>query len=165
MARLSEWPRPLLKKWIALMLIGAACLATGVIMRIVHQDKILLVMSAILAAMTIVRCVFLFRRIGSGSYTTLEGVCVNIDWLPFQRRKRIRIITDQDEERSVYLDHRIRPSVGSAYRLYFMTDEPFPTDNSIPWTIPQAFAVETLDDFSVEDSEHDAAAQLDHSEQ
>ena len=165
MVRMSEWPRPLLKKWIALILIGAACLATGVIMRIVHQDRILLVMSAVLAAMTVSRCAFLFWRIRSGNYTTLEGVCVNIDWLPFQRRKRIRIITGQDEERSVYLDHRIRPSVGSTYRLYFMTDDLFSADKSVPWMIPQAFAVEALDDPADEHAEHDAPARLDRPDQ
>ena len=103
MQRLSEWPLILLRKWLVFALIGAACLITGIIMLLVTHDTMLMIMSGILAAMTALRCAFLYRRIAGGNYMTFEGICTRTDWLPFQRLRRICVMLDNGEERSVHV--------------------------------------------------------------
>ena len=146
MRRLSEWPRILLRKWLVFALIGAACLITGIIMLLVTHDTMLMIMSGILAVMTALRCVFLYRRIGSGNYMTFEGICTRTDWLPFQRLRRICVLLDNGEERSFYSDHRFKPSVGNACRFYIIADElyEYPRDSN-RWLAPETFAAEVIE--------------------
>ena len=65
---ISQWPAPLIRKWLTLVLIGVSYLAAGLIMLILSGDAILLYMSVILALLTIGRCVLLYRKISHGEY-------------------------------------------------------------------------------------------------
>ena len=129
-----------------LALIGFCCLFVGVVMCVINTDTMLLCLSVILAILTTVRCVILYRRIGRGEYETVEGVCINTTLIPLQRRRSLTIQTDEGKEKIIRTDNRSVPCVGGRYRAYIMSPS-VKVDPSFllrEWNYPEAFAVEEL---------------------
>ena len=74
----SEWPAPLLRKWLLSAALGVGFLIIGSIMYIALDDKIMLMLSLPLSLLSAGRCVLLYRQIGRDAYECVEGVCVKI---------------------------------------------------------------------------------------
>ena len=129
-----------------LALIGIGCLVIGVVMLVIIGDTMLLGLSVILALLTAVRCVILYRRIGRGEFEMVEGVCINITLIPLQRRRSLTIQTDEGEETIIRTDNRSVPYVGGRYRVYIMGSSVNFDPSSLlrEWNYPEAFAVEEL---------------------
>lgn len=129
-----------------LSLIGIGCLVIGVVMLVINRDTMLLGLSVILALLTVVRCIILYRRIGRGEFEMVEGVCINITLIPLQRRRSLTIQTDEGEEIIIRTDSRSVPHVGGRYRVYIMGSSVKFDPSSLlrEWNSPEAFAVEEL---------------------
>ena len=120
MQKLTEWPPALLRKWLALVLLGIGCLAVGVLMLIISRDVVLLTMSILLSMLIALRCLILFRQIRNQEYTVLEGTCVRTSWIPFQRRRAMCLITEDEEEYTVSIENKMIPRAGEKYRVFIL---------------------------------------------
>ena len=146
MQKPSQWPAPLLRKWLLLTLIGIGCPAVGLVMLILNGDMVLFAMSLILALFTAYRCVFLYRRICREEYDVIEGVCLSTKWVPLQRKRTLCLMTDTGENRTMVLPNKLVPGIGRRYRVYVM-DAPLQPQSSPALeelTRLSAFAVEDL---------------------
>lgn len=117
---ISQWPAPLIRKWLTLILIGISYLAAGLIMLILSDDAVLLYMSVILALLTIGRCVLLYRKISHGEYQVLEGVCLSTKWIPLQRQRRLCLMTEDEKKFIVSIARKAPLQMGRRYRVYVM---------------------------------------------
>ena len=149
MKHLSEWPAPLLRKWLLSAALGVGFLIVGSIMYIALDDKIMLMLSLPLSLLSAGRCVLLYRQIGRDAYECVEGVCIKIQKAPLHKQRSLCLITDSGIEQTVTLDTRIPVRIGNRYRLFYLTadDEPyqiFPAQQ-------QFLALEDLGEYQVSD--------------
>ena len=145
MQKPSQWPAPLLRKWLLLALIGLGCPAVGLVMLILNGDVVLFAMSIILALFTACRCAILFRQICREEYDLIEGVCLSTKWVPLQRKRTLCLMTDTGENRTVVLPNKLVPGVGRRYRVYLL-DAPVQAQSS-----PALGELSHLGAFAVED--------------
>ena len=141
----SQWPAPLLRKWLLLALIGLGCPAIGLVMLILNGDMMLFVMSMILALFTACRCAILYRRICREEYDVIEGVCLSTKWVPLQRKRTLYLMTDTGEKRTMVLPNKLVPGIGRRYRVYLL-DAPVQAQSS-----PALRDLGHLNAFAVED--------------
>ena len=155
MKHLSEWPAPLLRKWLLSAAIGLGCLLVGIIMYIALADKVMLMLSILLTLLTAGRCMILYRQISRESYECVEGVCIKIQKAPLRKQRSLCLITDSGIEHTVTLDARIPVRIGNSYRLFYLaaTD-----DGPSPFfaTHQQFLALEDLGEYMVPDSSQTA---------
>ena len=154
MKHLSEWPAPLLRKWLLSAALGVGFLIIGSIMYIALDDIIMLMLSLPLSLLNAGRCILLYRLIGRDAYECVEGVCIKIQKAPLRKQRSLCLLTDGGIEHTVTLDTRIPVRIGNCYRLFYLTadDEPyqiFPAQQ-------QFLALEDLGEYVVPDSSQDA---------
>ncbi|MBQ5642579.1 MAG: hypothetical protein IIV13_02335 [Bacteroidaceae bacterium] len=150
MKHLSEWPAPLLRKWLLSAALGVGFLTVGSIMYIALDDKIMLMLSLPLSLLSAGRCVLLYRQIGWDAYECVEGVCIKIQKAPLRKQRSLCLITDSGIEHTVTLDARIPVRIGNSYRLFYLAA----TDDG-PYQIfsaqQQFLALEDLGGYQVSD--------------
>lgn len=69
-------PKPLFAKLVAVAAIGFLCLLGGSVYGLSTEDRILLMLSILIGACSLIRFLLLLRDIRSGSYYVLFGTCV-----------------------------------------------------------------------------------------
>lgn len=118
-APLSEWPQALLRRWLLSAAAGVGFLLAGLTAFFALHDHILLIISALLALFTTVRCIIFYHAIAGGGYETVEGVCVGIRRTPLRQLQTIRLMTMDGVEQTLSLDKRTHLRIGNRYRVYF----------------------------------------------
>lgn len=149
MGRLKQWPPVLLRRWLLQAATGLGCLMSGAVVSLASGDRVLLTLSILLALLTALRCVCLYRMIDKGAYEAVEGVCIRIKYAPLRKQRSISLLTEGGMEREVLADKRIRVQVGHYYRVYLQHTPVFQTD-----TLPvQSLALEDLGEASAENQQ------------
>lgn len=115
---LGDWPIPILQRWLLSAAAGPVLFLVGLAGCTTLHDPVLLMLSVLLAACMIARCILLYRTIRQGAYETVEGVCIGIKRAAFGNHLRIRLLTDSGAEHSLLLDRYQKLLIGSRYRVY-----------------------------------------------
>lgn len=150
MKHLPEWPVPLMRKWLLSAAIGLGCLFVGIVMYVALADKVMLMLSILLALLTAGRCTILYRQIGREYYEWVEGVCIKIQKTPLRKQRSLFLLTETGTEHTMTLDTRIPVRIGNCYRLFYLPTE---ADGLHPLVaVPQQFlALEDLGEYQVSD--------------
>jgi hypothetical protein len=150
MKHLSEWPAPLLRKWLLSAALGVGFLIIGSIMYIALDDIIMLMLSLPLSLLSAGRCILLYRLIGRDAYECVEGVCIKIQKAPLRKQRSLCLLTDGGIEHTVTLDTRIPVRIGNCYRLFYLA-----TEVDGPYQIfsaqQQFLALEDLGEYQISD--------------
>lgn len=112
------WPPVLLRRWLLIVAAGIGFLLAGIAVWLATGDRVLLMLSVTMFALSLGRAGLLFRRISLGDYVILTGVCVQISSLTLQKCRKVRLL-DQDEQEICLLvgkQYHLRP--GTWYRFY-----------------------------------------------
>ena len=150
MKHLSEWPAPLLRKWLLSAALGVGFLIIGSIMYIALDDIIMLMLSLPLSLLNAGRCILLYRLIGRDAYECVEGVCIKIQKAPLRKQRSLCLLTDSGIEHTVTLDTRIPVRIGNCYRIFYLATEDAGVYQLFP--APQQFlALEDLGEYQVTD--------------
>ena len=112
-------PKPLLSKLVAQAAIGFFCVLFGCIIGLQTKDKILLIMSLVIGACCLIRCISLHHLIHSGSYLTVEGYCSKREVSAFKKTQQIHLIGSDDREYQFTTDKSVKLLQGHYYRMYF----------------------------------------------
>ena len=112
-------PKPLLSKLVAQAAIGFFCVLFGCIIGLQTKDKILLIMSLVIGACCLIRCISLHHLIHSGSYLIVEGYCSKRDVSPLKKTQQIHLIGTDDREYQFTTDKSVKLLQGHYYRMYF----------------------------------------------
>lgn len=111
-------PKPLLSKLVAQAAIGFFCVLFGCIIGLQTKDKILLIMSLVIGACCLIRCISLHHLIHSGSYLTVEGYCSKREVSAFKKTQQIHLIGNDDREYQFTTEKSVKLLQGHYYRLY-----------------------------------------------
>lgn len=111
-------PKPLLFKLVAQAAIGFFCVLFGCIIGLQTKDKILLIMSLVIGACCLIRCISLHHLIHSCPYLTVEGYCSKREVSAFKKTQQIHLIGNDDREYQFTTDKSVKLLQGHYYRLY-----------------------------------------------
>ena len=112
-------PKPLLSKLVAQAAIGFFCVLFGCIIGLQTKDKILLIMSLVIGACCLIRCISLHHLIHSDSYLTVEGYCSKREVSAFKKTQKIHFIGNDDREYQFTTNKSVKLLQGHYYRMYF----------------------------------------------
>ena len=119
----TEFPAPLKKKTVLTVLIGIACLFIGIAFYIFGKDLIMLLLSIGVFLFSAYKSITLYRIVSKGAYEVVEGVCVSIVPKFFGRYRKIKIVDDEKNERSLMIAKSSKIKVGDDCRFYFTKAE------------------------------------------
>lgn len=112
-------PKPLFSKLVAVAAIGFLCLLGGSVYALSTGDHILLMLSILIGACSLIRFLLLLRDIRSGSYYVLSGICVKREPSLFKKSQQITFKSDEGKEYHFTFEKSIKLLEGRRYKLYF----------------------------------------------
>ncbi len=112
-------PKPLFSKLVAVAAIGFLCLLGGSVYGLSTGDRILLMLSILIGACSLIRFLLLLRDIRSGSYYVLSGICVKRQPSLFKKSQQITFKSDEGREYHFTFEKSIKLLEGRRYKLYF----------------------------------------------
>ena len=157
MDHFRQWPSVLQRRWVLSALMGAGFLLVGLAVFFTLQDQILLMISVLLTACTIWRCISFYHMASAGIYEVVEGVCVKIGRAGLRKQRSIRFLTLDGNEYSILLGKWTPLRIGNHYRVYFRRDA---HTAGMPATLQpylasdQFLALEDLGEYQIEAAEN-----------
>ena len=118
MTPIHQWPPAILRRWVILPAVGAACLLLGIAVGITQRDRLLFFLSLAVCAACGIKAVLFYRVAAREEYTVLEGVCVMLQQNPIRKSRRVKIVDGEDQIHVLALDKRVKLRVGHLYRFY-----------------------------------------------
>ena len=115
-------PKPLFSKLVAVAAIGFLCLLGGSIYGLTNGDRILLMLSILIGACSLIRFLLLLKDIRSGSYYVLSGICKKRAPSLFKKSQQITFKSDEGKEYHFTFEKSIKLLEGHRYKLYFRKD-------------------------------------------
>lgn len=112
-------PKPLFSKLVAVAAIGFLCLLGGSVYGLTSGDRILLMLSILIGACSLIRFLLLLRDIRSRSYYVLSGTCAKRYPSLFKKNQQITFKSDDGKEYLFTVEKSIKLLEGHHYRLYF----------------------------------------------
>ena len=91
MQQFKDWPTALQRKWLLSWAAGAAFLVAGIASYFALEDRPLLVISVLLTACVILRCLFFYRTAAAGNYETITGICIGLGHAGLKRSRTVRM--------------------------------------------------------------------------
>lgn len=119
MAAFKNFPVPLKEKLVTVIFIAVFILFAGSVAAVVFKDIIMLILSLLLCVFNLIRAVSLYKTVSGNEYDIVEGRCTEISSVLIRKQKKIKIATEDGDERYFILDRRSKISVGKEYRFYF----------------------------------------------
>lgn len=115
----QEWPAVLRRRWILAGAAGLGFLLVGLAVFFSLGDRMLLMLSGMLALCTLLHCVEYYRTIRCRCYQAMEATCIALDRPGIGRQRKVRFLLRDGREVTVTLDRRMALRVGRQYRIYF----------------------------------------------
>lgn len=164
MVSIKTWPVALQRKWFLSWAAGAAFLIVGTAAYFALKDQVLLIISLLLTACIVLRCLSFYRTVMAGCYEVISGVCIGLGHAGLKRCRSVRMILTDGTEYEVALDKRISLRIGNRYQLYFRTSSGTADQQKIPVQMlmdSQFLALSDLGEYHCEENSEDVLQKSD----
>lgn len=161
----QDWPAVLRRRWLLTGAAGLGFLLVGLAVFLSIGDRVLLMLSGMLALCTVLRCVSYYRAVQCGRYKAVEGICVALGRTGLGRQRKVRLLLQDGRESVVTLDKRTDLRIGHQYRIFYRLDSTSPPGGADPQDPPGGelfLALEDLGEYRAdtaiddkEDTEHE----------
>lgn len=126
----NQLPRVLKRRLCLTYLAGAVAAAVSLVVYLAAGDRVILILGSILSL-----CCMHWGRscrtlLAAKEYETAEGLCTGITPLPFQRCRKIHLLSENGAEITLLLDRNARIHIGTPYRFYFQKSTHPPIGNA-----------------------------------
>lgn len=88
------------------------------------HDRVLLMISALLALCIALLCVSFYRMARSDDYEVVKGICIELGRSGMKKHRSVCLLQMDGNEYTVMLDKRTPLRIGNLYRLYFRQAPP-----------------------------------------
>lgn len=116
-------PAPLLKRIVAASAVGLFCLLAGGACFLYAQDRVVLMLSAVICVLSGGKAALAYRQAISGSYVACRWTCTAFPYHPLRRRCRAQFEDEEGGERTLWMEKACRLRPGETYLLYFSRRE------------------------------------------
>lgn len=161
----QEWPAVLRRRWILTGAAGVGFLLVGLAVFFSLGDRILLMLSGMLALCTLLHCVEYYRTVRCRRYQVIEAVCAALGRPVIGRQRKVRLLLRDGREVTVTLDKRMDLRIGRTYRIFFRLNRASPPGGADLQDLPAGDSILALEDLGEyqadtaiddkEDIEHD----------
>ena len=118
---IQDWPQPIQRKWRQGVLSSVLLSLAGMICYLTLQDRILLFLTLSLILLLIAQSAALYFEICFRGYEEVEGICIETHKAPLRRQRSFIVQDDQERLYLGFTDKAVKLSVGSRYRLYYLS--------------------------------------------
>ena len=164
MEKSKDGPAALQRRWLLSWAEGAVFLVIGIAAYFALKDQPLLIISILLTACIVLRCLAFYRTVMAGCYEVVSGVCIGLGHAGLKRYRSVRMLLTDGTEYEVALDKRISLRIGNRYQLYFRTSPGATGQQRIPGQAlldSQFLALSDLGEYHCEDNSEDAQQKSD----
>ncbi len=129
---MEQWqhsPALLKKKTIFTLLLGIGIISVALVMFSVSGDRTLLVLSLLILAGCLMRCISFMLIILRHSYETVTGTCTGVLTIPFRKYKKVFLQDEAGNETTLLLGKQYPVKSGACYRFYFRCNGSIPLGN------------------------------------
>lgn len=164
MNKFKDWPAALQRRWLLSWAAGAAFLVIGVAAYFALKDHALLIISILLTACIVLRCLAFYRTVTAGCYEVVSGVCIGLGHAGLKRYRSVRMLLTDGTEYEVALDKRISLRIGNRYQLYFRTGPRTTVQHSIPGQAlmdSQFLALSDMGEYHCDNNSEDTLQKID----
>ncbi len=119
MKKRKEYPFPLIRRLILLLLTGFICIGIGLSGYLAAGDRILLCLSIAVCVYSFAKTILLWWVIKGNRYEEIKGICVGVSSRPFRRYKNIKLIDVNGNENGLLIPKQARIRIGYCYRFIF----------------------------------------------
>lgn len=119
---MEDWkriPSILKRRLFFTFLAGIGATAISLVVYLAAGDRIILILGGILSLCCMFRSKSFWILLATKDYETAEGICTGITSLPFQRCRKIHLLSENGAEFTLLLDRNARIYIGMPYRFYF----------------------------------------------
>ena len=92
MKKFKDWPAALQRRWLLSWAAGAAFLVIGIAAYFALKDQPLLIISILLTACIVLRCLAFYRTVMAGCYEVVSGVCIGLGHAGLKRYRSVRML-------------------------------------------------------------------------
>ena len=117
-------PQVILTRIAKLVLLLFAALVFGVIYSLATHDRIMLLLTLVLAIAGGTKVLFLLHSVRKREYTTVEGTLISARRLPGRKCQVLTISVDGGRETEISIKGRVPLTAGKRYRLYLSQENP-----------------------------------------
>ena len=117
-------PDAILSRIARLALVLLAVIIFGVIYGLVSHDRIMLLLTLVLAIAGGMKIAILFHSVQKQEYCTVEATILSLRRNHLRQCQVLRMSDDAGNESEIFLKGRTALSVGSKYRLFLSREEP-----------------------------------------
>ena len=117
-------PQVILSRIAKLVLLLFAALVFGVIYSLVTHDRIMLLLTLVLAIAGGTKVLFLLRSVRKREYTTVEGTLISARRLPVRKCQILTISDGDGRETEICVKGHAPVMAGRRYRLYLSQEDP-----------------------------------------
>lgn len=114
----QEWPAALRRRWLLTGAAGIGILLVGLAVFLSIGDRLLLILSGMLALCTLLRCVAYYRTVRCGRYEAVEGTCVALGRAGLGRQRKVQLLLQDGRGTVVTMDKRMDLRIGHRYRIF-----------------------------------------------
>ena len=142
----QEWPAVLRRRWLLTGAAGVGFLLVGLAVFFSLGDRMLLMLSGMLALCTLLHCVEYYNTVRCRRYKTVEGICVTLGRAGIGRRRKIRLLLQEGGEITVTLDKRMDLRIGRQYRIFCRLSHTPPLGGAELQDLPVGDSILALED-------------------
>ena len=114
----QKWPAVLRRRWLLTGAVGGLFLLVGLAAFFSLGDRVLLMLSGMLALCTLLRCVAYYCTVQCGRYEAVEGTCVALGRAGLGRQRKVRLLLQDGRETVVTMDKRMDLRIRHRYRIF-----------------------------------------------
>lgn len=143
----QEWPAALRRRWLLTGAAGIGILLVGLAVFLSIGDRLLLMLSGMLALCTLLRCAAYYRTIRCDRYEAVEGTCVAFGRAGLGRQRKVRLLLQDGRETVVTMDKQMDMRIGHQYRIFYRLESASPPgggDSQDPLVVNLFLALEDL---------------------
>ena len=141
MKKILFWPTPLLKKWFLSLMICLPFLVAAIVSAF-SGDRTFLILSFLLFLICVIRCVEFYLMLINKRYQVVEGVCLSVSVIAFQRQRKVVLQESEENQIIFYVEKSTRLSVGQAYRVFLPSKAVLSGTATTILQCPSALAIE-----------------------
>lgn len=117
-------PEAILNRIVRMALLLLTVVVFGVIYSLVTHDRIMLLLTLVLAIAGGIKVLFLFRSVRKQEYSTVEGTLISARRLPVRKCQILTISDGDGRETEICVKGHAPVMAGRRYRLYLSQEDP-----------------------------------------
>ena len=115
----KEFPAPLKEKFVSLILMGILLWIVGICVSLIFEDMTMFILSLLACVCCLIKAGMFYLTVSNKEYETVTGTCISVSPILLHKQKKVKIMDNEGNERSLILGKHSKIAIGKEYCFYF----------------------------------------------